>query len=87
MNLSNALKAIIENPEDLTALPQLVEQVAQLESDMDVYHQKIVDMRELNRKYLSMIPITGEEPPEPKEEAPVTLQDAREYMIQQYEGE
>lgn len=86
MSLANVLKAIIENPEDLTALPQLVEQVAQLESDIDVYHQKIVDMRELNRKYLSMIPLTGEEPPEPKEEPPVTLQDAREYMIQQYEG-
>ena len=81
MSLSEALKRIIENPEDLTELPQLIEQVGALESEVDGYQSRIVEMRELNKKYLAMVPIAGETPEPDTEEQEVTFEDAQEQLM------
>lgn len=81
--LAQALKQLIDNPDDLTALPGIIEQVSTLENDVDTYQSKIVEMRDLNKKYLSMVPITNEDPTDttPVEEPPATLNDARSYLV------
>lgn len=68
MKLSEALKAIIANPDDLSQLPSLVEKVAELEKSEEGYQSRIANLQEVNRKYLNLIPIEGKEPekaPEP----------------------
>ena len=84
MSLAEALKRIKENPDDLTELPQIIEQVAGLETEIDEYQSRIVDMRELNKKYLAMVPVAGEEPKEEKKEEPATLNDAKEYLVSHF---
>lgn len=88
MSLSKALKKLIDNPDDLTELPAIIEKVTALEGEIDDYQQKIVDMRELNKKYLAMVPLTDEDPTETetKEEPPATLEDAKNYLIQTLGG-
>ena len=87
--LSKALKKLIENPDDLTGLPQIIEQVSNLEQEIDSYQERIVQMRELNKKYLAMVPITDDDPTDQAEnkEEPATLADAREYLVQTLGGE
>lgn len=87
--LSKALKKLIENPDDLTKLPQIIEQVSNLESEIDSYQERIVQMRELNKKYLAMVPITDDDPTDQadEKEEPVTLADARDYLVQTLGGE
>ena len=68
MKLSEALTALIANPDDLSQLPSLVEKVAELEKSEEVYQSRIANLQEVNRKYLNLIPIEGKEPekkPEP----------------------
>ena len=89
MSLAKALRKIIENPEDLTELPQIIAQVEAQEKEIDDYQTRIVDMRELNKKYLSMVPISDSDPTETDEgkEEPVTLADAKDYLVQTLGGE
>ena len=89
MSLAKALRKIIENPEDLTELPQIIAQVEAQEKEIDDYQSRIVDMRELNKKYLSMVPISDNDPTETDEgqEEPVTLADAKDYLVQTLGGE
>lgn len=81
MSLADALKRIKDNPDDLTELPQIIEQVAAREQEIADYQKRIVEMQELNRKYLAMVPIAGEEPEQVEETKPATLDDAREYLV------
>lgn len=81
MSIAKLLEAIISNPDDLTTLPQIIEQVRTLENEVDGYQQRIVEMRELNKKYLAMVPIETEDPTVPEDEAPATLQDAKAYLV------
>lgn len=85
--LSDALKKLIENSEDLSSLPQLVAQVATLETTEEGYQNRIAKLQDVNRNYLSQIPIPGEEP-KAKEEEPqeATFADAKDYLIQSLGG-
>lgn len=69
MKLSEILKAIIENPEDLSTLPQAVELAKELETEIDTQAEQIGTLQENYRKVLKMVPIPDNEPkqdPEPE---------------------
>lgn len=66
--LSKALETIIENPEDLSNLPQLVAKAQELEKKLgefaaieESYQDRIAKMQEYNRSLLAQIPIPGQE--------------------------
>ena len=87
MEISKALQKIIENPDDLSILPQLVAKVQELENKVQKfpeieqqYMERIERLQEINRSYLAQIPIPGEqkkEDPEPE----VTLEDAKKELF------
>ena len=72
-----ALKAIIENPDDLSTLPQLIAGVEEMEQSEESYQERINKLQQINKNYLALIPVPGEEPKEdePEEEPPLTVQD------------
>lgn len=73
--LRERLQALIDNPDDLSTLPEIISEVGQLETELDEANEKIGKLHELNRKYLAMIPINdGTEKKE--EENTVTVEDA-----------
>lgn len=76
--LSKALKAIKENPDDLSTLPQLIARAEELEGQDFNYQERITKLQEYNRNLLSQIPLPGEEAPatEPEDE-PVTFEQAQ----------
>jgi hypothetical protein len=85
--ISNALKKLLENSEDLSTLPQLVAQVEALEAAEADYQGKIAKLQEINRSYLAQIPVPTDktnEPPAAPEEP--TLEDAKNYLIQSLGG-
>lgn len=77
MDIVKALQAMIDNPEDLSQLPQVIETVTGLIGERDSLEENVGRLQEINRKYLSMIPIKDEteEVEEVEEEVP-TLDDA-----------
>ena len=77
MDIVKALQAMIDNPEDLSQLPQVIETVTGLIGERDSLEENVGRLQEINRKYLSMIPIKDEteEIEEVEEELP-TLDDA-----------
>lgn len=87
MSLSEALKAIIADPEDLTQLPSIIEKVAELEASELQYQERISKLQNLNKEFLAQIPIAGEDKPEPQEEEDPTLEDAKAYLIETLGGE
>ena len=87
MSLSDALRAIIADPEDLTKLPTIIEQVAQLEASELQYQERISKLQNLNKEFLAQIPIAGENKAEPQEEEDPTLEDAKAYLIETLGGE
>lgn len=80
--LSKALKAIKENPEDLSSIPQLIARAEELESQDFDYQERITKLQEYNRNLLSQIPLPGEEPPaqEPQDEE-VTFEQAQSELF------
>ena len=88
MSLSDALKKIISDPEDLTQLPTIIEKVAQLEASELQYQERISKLQNLNKEFLAQIPIAGEDTQmeEQQDEEP-TLEDARDYLITALGGE
>ncbi len=75
-DLINKLKAIKDNPDDLTELPNIIIGLEDKSSELDVAQDKIGQLHELNRKYLKMIPIK-DELEEPEEVEPeITIEDA-----------
>ena len=56
--LRERLQALIDNPDDLSTLPEIISEVGQLETELDEANEKIGKLHELNRKYLAMIPIS-----------------------------
>lgn len=83
MDIVKALQAIIDNPEDLSQLPQVIEAVNGLISERDSLEENVGRLQEINRKYLSMIPIKDEteEVEEVEEELP-TLEDAVKAILE-----
>lgn len=88
MRLSEALQALLNNPDDLTTLPQLVAQAQELENAEADYQTRISTLQEINRKYLAQIPIPNQEPnqDETPEEEP-TFEDAKSYLESVLKGD
>ena len=83
MSLSDALKKIIADPEDLTQLPAIIEKVAQLEASELEYQERISKLQNLNKEFLAQIPIAGDDTKTEDQQADEpTLDDAREYLIE-----
>lgn len=76
MTVLEMLMAIRDNPEDLTELPNVIEQVTTMQGELDTATEKIGTLHGLNRKYLSMIPVTDNTVPQEQEEKKVTVEDA-----------
>lgn len=81
-SLYERIKALIENSEDLSDLPQIATDVQTLEAELEDRENRIAKLHEINRKYLKMIPV--DEPPATKEEKdqPPTIDDAVEAIKQ-----
>ena len=87
MKLSEALRALIDNPDDLSTLPQLVAQVEQLEQSEESYQERIDKLQAINRSYLAQIPIPGEEPkPADDEEPTVSFEDAQKELLNAFQS-
>ena len=85
MDIVKALKEILENPDDLSGLPAIIEQMAVVQKELDDTQEKVGKLHELNRKYLGMIPIhDGTETPEKAEaETPaVTVEQAVQQIME-----
>ena len=89
MEISKALQKIIENPDDLSTLPQIVAKVQELEEKVQnfpeieqQYMERIERLQEINRSYLAQIPIPGQEEEKEDPEPEVTLEDAKEALFQ-----
>lgn len=80
-----ALKALAENPDDLSTLPQVISKLEEkqqeytsLEND---YQERIIKLQQANRSLLSQIPIAGNEPQQEEGEKKVTFEEAQEEFI------
>ena len=88
--LSKALQALIDNPDDLSSLPQLVAKAQELEEKLaefpkveEQYQERINKLQEINRSYLAQIPIPGNEPTNDKDDqdkAP-TFKEAQQELL------
>jgi hypothetical protein len=80
--VADALKKLLENSEDLSSLPQLIAQVDKIEGSETDYQQRISQLQEINRNYLSQIPIPGDNPhQQPDTPQEPTLEDAKQALI------
>lgn len=89
MKISEALRQLISNPDDLSTLPQLVAQVETLENAETDYQERITKLQEINRNYLAQIPIPNADPHSQNkqdEDNEPTLEDAQEAIIQALQG-
>ena len=80
-----ALKALAENPDDLSALPQVISKLEEkqqeytsLEND---YQERIIKLQQANRSLLSQVPIAGNEPQQEEREKKVTFEEAQEEFL------
>ena len=87
LEISKALQAIIENPDDLSTLPQIVAKVQELEEKVkgfpeieQQYMERIERLQEINRSLLAQIPIPGQEQKEDAEPE-LTLEDAKRELF------
>lgn len=90
--ISKALKALIPTEEgqdiDLSSLPQLIGKVEELEQAEVGYMERIDKLQQMNRNYLSQIPIPGSEKEEEKEEEkPLTAEDGIKALTNIFKGE
>ena len=88
MEISKALQKIIENPDDLSTLPQIVAKVQELEEKVQKfpeieqqYLERIERLQEINRSYLAQIPIPGQEEKKEDVEPEFTLEDAKKELV------
>lgn len=79
--LAEALRAIIDSPDDLSTLPGLVEKVAEMETAEEDYLTRIASLQEINKSYLAQIPIAGVDDEEEEEEEEATIEAAKEQII------
>jgi hypothetical protein len=86
MKLSEALKALIENSEDLSTLPQLVARAEEMEGAEGGYLERIAKLQDINKSYLAQIPIPGEEKKEEQGEPEVTFEDAQAQLLSAFQS-
>lgn len=70
------LQSVIDDPEDLSSLPGIVEKVQAVGVELEQANEKIGKLHGLNRKYLSMIPIADDTEKEEIEQKKTTVDDA-----------
>ena len=91
--ISKALKALIPTEDgqdiDLSSLPQLIGNVEELEQAEVGYMERIDKLQQMNRNYLSQIPIPGseKEEEEKEEEKPLTAEDGIKALTNIFKGE
>lgn len=85
--LSQLLQAILDNPDDLSTLPQLVARADELEKAEEQYLDRIAKLQEVNKSYLAQIPIPGNEPEVVEEDSEPTIEDAKEYLLEALKGD
>lgn len=83
MDLKTILKEIIKNPDDLSAIPDVIGGIEEMEKTIEDLQtqvsdgeEKIGQLHELNRKYLKMIPVKDEIEEQEQENNTVTIEDA-----------
>lgn len=86
--LSELIKALIENPEDLSQLPTLLDKAVEVEKQEGEYQMLVDKLQATNRNLLKMIPQPQAEPKkeEPKVEE-YTLDTGVKSMMTLMEGE
>lgn len=77
----NFLSQLRDNPDDLSALPQAIEKATVIKKELEDAYDKIGRLQELNKKYLSMIPIKDETEPEVEKEPEVNLDEVINSII------
>lgn len=83
MSLSDDIQKLIDNPEDLTVLPNLVTQAKEMESNDTIQIEKIAKLQENYRKAIQMIPIPGVEPEQKKDEQQATPEQAVNELLEE----
>lgn len=87
MKLSELIKKILDNPDDLSTLPQLVAMAEKYETEETQYLDRIAKLQEINKSYLAQIPIPGQEKEENQTEEEPTLDDAKAYLVEALGGD
>lgn len=84
MSLADKLKVFIENPEDLSTLPSIIDEVRNFEQQASEnesnYQMRIDKLQAANRNYLAQIPMEQQEPESPESQLP-TEQDAIAHLL------
>ena len=81
MSLSEAIRKLIADPEDLTNLPAILAQAEQMETGEADYQERIVKLQKLNKEYFNQIPVVAEIKPPETEEKEVTFEDAQNELV------
>jgi len=79
------LESIIENPDDLSNLPQTIGRLRELNNGWveqeGQYQERINNLQQANRNYLSQIPVTQQEDEGPPEDEGPTFEDAQQQLL------
>lgn len=81
-----ALQAMKDNPEDLSALPNVMSKLEEMKGQEEKYQERINKLQEINRSYLAQIPIPGQEQQQEDQEEEPTLEAAQNYLIETLGG-
>ena len=78
------LKAIKDNPDDLSTLPEIIGRLEETHhthsTQEQEYQERIMKLQNANRELLSQIPIAGAEPPK-EDDGKVTFEEAQEQLV------
>lgn len=90
MTLSKKLRAILEAPDDLSNLPQLITDAEAMEAGELSLQEQITRLQTINKQYLSQIPVPGDAEPAEEDVLPaeevVTDEDIQKYLETFIEG-
>lgn len=79
-----ALKTLIDNPDDLSKLPEAITKLEEYQTAVSTREaedlDKITKLQSANRNLLSQIPISTGEPEPPKDDKP-TFEEAQEELL------
>ena len=79
-----ALKALIENPDDLSTLPEAITKLEDYQTQASAREaedlERITNLQSANRNLLSQIPISTGEPEPPKEDKP-SFEEAQQELL------
>lgn len=88
MSIAKLLRDIQNNPDDLTQLPLIISQAEKMEQAELDYQERITKLQEINRNYLSQIPIPEDKPTgqEQQEDKEPTIEEASQLIIESLTG-